>query len=126
MTEAFKIAVPGVECETRSWMNKSPIPEGAFVLGHSFGAYRAWERCKSSNRHEFLITVDFRWWTKNRHYEREGLGLQINFFQVKPLKGYRLSALFTNINLGAYGHMNAPSHPKVIQSIRDIWKRVIK
>ena len=121
MTKAFKKAMPGHPYETRSWTNKEEIPRGAVVLGHSFGAYRAWEKF-NPEKHEALITVDLRWWTKNRNLSRKLKDEQFHFFQSASLRGYVLAGNFKSrqLYLGSYGHMRAPHHPLVIAKIQEV------
>lgn len=124
MSKAFEQAMPGHPYERRSWTSKKSIPEGAIVLSHSFGAYRAWNEF-TYKQHKALITVDLRWWSKNEDYTRKVKTGQFHFFQLSNLRGYRLAigpGQDSGTNLGYYGHMKAPSHPRVIEKIREVCK----
>lgn len=123
MTKAFKKALPGVPCETRSWTSRKSVPRNAFILGHSLGAYKAWQVFKEGD--VALITVDFRS-TNRKHYldyYHDGHENQHNFLQLGLTRGYRLAGIKNNILdiKGLFAHMRAPHHPKVIAKIQEVW-----
>lgn len=116
---------PGVKYAQLSYTNSEPlVGKDNILIGHSFGAKKAMRIALSQpNQVKALITVDPRGWDFFNNDNRVSpfgpnvaLKKHWNFYQTRPLKGYEVRYC-NNFELGAYGHMKAPSHPSVLAYI---------
>lgn len=112
-----------VEVVGRPWTSDESVEGFDIVIGHSFGAYKAFEKAK---RGQVLITMDMRgWWVLNPkknhdlYFETKPGVMHFNFYQKKPLKGYMVLGA-RNLHLKGVSHGSLPSHPVIIKQLNEL------
>lgn len=121
MTRAFKKALPSVSCETRSWLSRKPTGPDDILIGHSFGAKKAFDMAFENGCHA-LIMVDIRGLDSSnndkRFFTSKGrVNFAVNFYQMGFMRGYKVKNI-NNIYLSGVSHMTAPYHEKVADFIK--------
>lgn len=105
------------------WWPNPKIPPGSILVGHSFGGGKAIRLVNEGKVNpSALITLDPRLEPQGGFRLKSILHIDRtqNFFQPKGLRGYFVSQMWNEEILDGTRHTQLPSHPRVIERLKEI------
>lgn len=109
----LKEEFPNAKIEQRHWKSRKKVfkNDADIVVGHSFGAWAAWENCVDV---PLLITFDVRDGVRSS-YVKFNSGVHLNFYQKAflSLPGYAVD--------GAENHKISARHTSIVKKERCWW-----
>lgn len=104
----------GIEFEWYPWWRSPEIPDGAILIGHSFGGAKV---IKLANLYKpyFVITIDPR-------LPPDG-GFKVkpflvhNFYQTGFMKGFKVEGA-VNFEVGGLRHTQMPRYPSIVETLK--------